>query len=456
MPLALFGWIPVCFLLFVILPARRAVLTGFLLGWLFLPQATLRMPGALPDYRNITAICLGVLLNGCIFDLARFLRFRPCRWDLPVLLFCVSPIPACLWNGQGLYTGLSGTMYTTIQWGLPYFIGRLYFSDRRGLLELALAVVIGGLIYVPLCAFELKMSPQLHTLLYGYHQHTFSQSYRFGGWRPTVFMEHGLAVGMWMGTATLLGTWLWLTAAVRRWEGLSLLLLLALGATALLCKSFGALVLLIGGLGVLAGSRFLHSPWPLVLLIAAPVAYVAVRAPGLWSGRQLVRIVTPLSPDRARSLETRLYNEDILSEKARRQPLFGWGLFGNYRVRNEWGKDISITDGQWVINFGERGLLGLGSWLLMMTLPGVLFLRRAGPERWAGFDLGHVLALVVMIALSAVDQLFNAQFNPFVVLAMGGITSLCGAPALSADSSPSPDPELAGHAAASVGARSAP
>ena len=43
--LALFGWIPVVFFLFLFLPPRRAVSTSLLVGWLFLPVAGYRLTG---------------------------------------------------------------------------------------------------------------------------------------------------------------------------------------------------------------------------------------------------------------------------------------------------------------------------------------------------------------------------------------------------------------------------
>ena len=110
----------------------------------------------------------------------------------------------------------------TVTWGIPYFLGRIYFNDLQGLRELSVAIFIGGLIYVPFCLYEIRFSPQLHRLLYGYHQHDFSQTFRFGGYRPMVFMQHGLMVGMWMGMATLAGIWLAWTGALATHEYLHL------------------------------------------------------------------------------------------------------------------------------------------------------------------------------------------------------------------------------------------
>ena len=47
----------------------------------------------------------------------------------------------------------------TINWLLPYLVGRLYLTDAEGLREFALGIIIGGVCLIPLCLFEIKMSP---------------------------------------------------------------------------------------------------------------------------------------------------------------------------------------------------------------------------------------------------------------------------------------------------------
>ena len=105
---------------------------------------------------------------------------------------------------------------------LPYLIGRIYFSDAAGLRELAVGIFIGGLVYIPFCLYEIRLSPQLHRIVYGYHAHSFAQTYRFGGWRPTVFMDHGLMVGLWMAMSCLAGIWLYVSGTLRSIRGISL------------------------------------------------------------------------------------------------------------------------------------------------------------------------------------------------------------------------------------------
>ena len=54
-------------------------------------------------------------------------------------------------------------------WGVPYLIGRFYFNDAAGTRDLALGLLLGGILYLPFCLFEIRMSPVLHTTLYGLH-----------------------------------------------------------------------------------------------------------------------------------------------------------------------------------------------------------------------------------------------------------------------------------------------
>ena len=36
--------------------------------------------------------------------------------------------------------------------------------------DLCLSIIIGGVIYLPLCLYEIRMSPQLHSIFYGFLQ----------------------------------------------------------------------------------------------------------------------------------------------------------------------------------------------------------------------------------------------------------------------------------------------
>lgn len=423
----LVGWLPAVMGLFLWLPPRRAVLWSFLIAWLFLPIAAIKVAG-LPDYNKMSATCLGTLLASLAFDGKRLLSFQP-RWiDLPMLIWCLCPMASSLANGLGLHDGFSAAMYQTVAWGLPYLIGRIYFADALSLRELALAVFLGGLIYVPLCLWEIRMSPNLHLWVYGYRQVGFAQAFRFGGWRPMVFLQHGLMVGMWMCMTSLVGLWLWWTRAVRHIGGIPIgALALALTVTAVLCKSMGAVVLLITGLAALAALKLTKVRAGILALALVAPGYVGMRASGLWSGEALLRLSSNVNQERSRSLDTRLDNENLMAAHALERPVFGWGGWGRNRIFDARGRDISITDGFWIIALGTTGLVGLGSFLVSFLLPPAWLLLRYRPRVWLEPGLAPVAALMTVVMLFTIDCLPNAMLNPLFVVMLGGLTA-CTAP----------------------------
>ena len=146
----MFSWIPIVFGIFGLFPPRRAVLISFIAGWMFLPMFGYQLTG-FPDYTKVTATSIGVLLAAFIFDGARLFSFRIKLVDLPMFAFCLVPLFSSLNNGLGLYNGLSSCLQQTVTWGLPWYIGRCYFSDLEGMRELAIGIFIGGLVYLPFC-----------------------------------------------------------------------------------------------------------------------------------------------------------------------------------------------------------------------------------------------------------------------------------------------------------------
>ncbi|UCD74050.1 MAG: hypothetical protein JSV91_09685 [Phycisphaerales bacterium] len=420
---ALVGWIFMVPLLFSVLTPRRAVLVAFLFAWLFLPQGAIGLPG-LPDLTKITATSFGALLGVVLFDAGRFRKYRFNWVDLPILIWCVAPMASSLSNGYGPYDGASAVLSQIAIWGVPYLIGRLYFNTLESVRELAIAIFIGGLVYVPLCLWEVRMSPQLHRMVYGYHPSAFAMTLRFGGYRPMVFMQHGLMVGLWMTSATLVGAWLWTSGSLKRIYGMPMILPVGvLFATTVLCKSVGALVLLFAGLGLLFVGR--HVKTPVLLLIAVLIApgYMALRATGTWSGQGMVRIASRLDEERARSLAGRLENEDMLARRAARKQLFGWGSWGDWRVTDaETGKDITVSDGMWIITYGKTGLLGLVSLTTALLLPVLLLAKRVKFGQWSHRLAAAPAALAVLLILFSIDNLLNAMLNPIFMLGAGALS----------------------------------
>ena len=424
-PLTMFAWIPGVLIIFSRMDHKKAAAFAFVAGWMFLPVASFKFAG-LPDYTKMTATCTGILLGAWIYDRNTLTGFKAEAVDIPMFLWCTAPFLSSVVNGLGAYDGISSAMYQTITWGLPYFIGRIYFSNANSLHILCWYIFLGGIIYIPFCLIEMRMSPQLHRLMYGFHQHSFLQTMRGNGFRPMVFMEHGLMVAMWMISASFIGVWFaylkLLPATILKVPARPLLGLLLL--TTMLMKSTGAFILLLTGLACLYASTKAKTTLLIWLLLLIPPAYIVTRTTGIWSGENLSGLVAEkFSEERGQSLQFRFDNETILVDKAMEGSFFGWGGWGRSRVFDEDGKDLSVTDGLWIIALGTTGVYGISVLLITIQLPVFLLLYRRSPDGWTNAQYGPASVLVILLALYMIDNLLNAMVNPMFMLFNGG---LCG------------------------------
>lgn len=418
-PIAMFGWLPFTLLLFGTLPPKRALVIVYILGWLILPNVRYDLQG-LPDYSKTTATSYAVVIATLIFDAGRLMRFRPRWFDLPVVVYTVSPLVSSVLNDLGWYDGISNLLTQFLSYAVPYFIGRLYFETAEDLKQLAVGIFVGGLCYILPCLLEIRISPKIKLWVYGIGGWEFM---RYGGYRPQVLLGTGLELGMWMTAASLMGYALWAGRTRSRVMGLPIgAALSALLVTTILCKSTGAILLLIVGIATLWLAGRMKFSLPLILLIAVPPTYALVRSAGWWDGRNAVELVTQtIGADRAQSLQYRLDTEELLLVKAFERPFFGWGGYNRERVYDAAGNCLTITDGHWILDLGVRGLVSLVAWNFMMTLPVLRLLRRSPARTWLEPTIAPVAALSLIGLLYAFDCLSNDMYNPIYLVATGGV-----------------------------------
>jgi hypothetical protein len=422
---ALVGFCVVAVVASLRLGARRGMLAALLGGTLLLPvfDAT----AGVPLLRTKAMFVAGVVLaTSLALDARRWSRLRPSLLDLPMLVLCAVAYLSGTENDLGAYEALAAVFASLLVFGGPYLLGRLYLGGPEGLADLADAVVLAGLAYVPLCLWEVRMSPQLHRQLYGYGAtKVFAQNVRFGGYRPLVFMNHGLMVALFMASATLVAWWLWRTRARSSLVGLPLwAITAALGVTTLLCKSTGAVGLLLIGIAALEGTRWLKTPLLILALAAVPPAFCAARLAG-WSAEGLVAAsARAVDADRAQSVQFRIQNEDALAARALERPLLGWGRWGRSRIRDQAGKELAITDSLWIITLGENGLVGLVALGLMLGLPALLLLRAAPARRWAEPGVAAAAALAMVGIIGELDDLLNTMATPVAFAIAGALVSV--------------------------------
>jgi hypothetical protein len=433
--IVIIAWIPVVFYLFRRFDPPLAVVISFIGAWLFLPERVEFALPLIPNYDKLSATGYSVLLATWFYDARRFRSFKFAWLDLPMAIWCLCPIASSISNDLGFYDGIVSSLKTVVTYGAPYLIGRIYLNNLMGMKKLATGIFLGGLLYVPFCLIEIAISPQLHRLVYGYHGvESFAQSIRYGGYRPNVFVQHGLAVGMWMMAATLIGIWLWQSKAVTKLAGIPLVWFLPiLLGTFILLKSTGAYIYLAYGIVALLAAKWLRTALPLMVLIVMIFSYILIGASGAITPErtaQIVNIAGDLTAaDRAHSLDFRFSNEEILVTKARQKKIFGWGGWDRNRVfeynYQEELVDTTITDSLWIIAFGVNGLVGLIAVFCSALLPALSFFCSGyPPSSWFHPKVAPAAMLASVTVLYMLDCTLNNQPNPVFILASGAIAGL--------------------------------
>jgi hypothetical protein len=307
---------------------------------------------------------------------------------------------------------------------LPFWLAQRYLAQPREQVMLLRAFALSGLGYSLLCLFEVRMSPQLNYTLYGFYPSDFVQQMRAGGFRPMVFLHHGLWVGIYLAMAVLAATALfwwnkrngkegtttfgWALAAI--WLLMVLFLSKAVGAFALTLV-FLPILILAGVQGQL-----------LFAMIVAGITlfYPLLRGAGWIPVDTVYAVSQSFSQERADSLKYRLDNEDILLARASEKPLSGWGSWGRNHLYDKYtGRQTTVTDGAWIIVIGAFGWVGYIAHFGLLTTP-VLLLGAA--RRKLGLTV-ETSGLAMVLAINLMDLVPNATLTPLTYLIAG---ALCG------------------------------
>ena len=226
---------------------------------------------------------------------------------------------------ETMYDALSAVVAQLI-FIIPFFFGRQFFRNSTDNEEILRALVIAGLIYSLPMLFEIRMSPQLQTWIYGYFPGAFDQQVRYDGYRPVVFLGHGLGLAFFAMTTTVAAAAFWRT-------GTRILQLPAGGITAylsamlILCKSLGSLVYAAALIPMVRFAKPRLQMRAAAVLAAIAFCYPLLRTADIFPTETILNAAQFVSEDRAASLKTRFDQEQQLLEHALRRPVFGWGQF---------------------------------------------------------------------------------------------------------------------------------
>ncbi|MFK7837226.1 MAG: hypothetical protein AB8B60_13490 [Sulfitobacter sp.] len=436
-------WPVICLVLFRTQKVERALIWSILGGYLFLPPLTEFNLPLVPAMDKVSIPNLSVLLI-----LLFAMRQKVVLWpesriaQLLVVGLIFSAVPTTLTNsdpiafevlrnaepirfivdqlpGQSV-RDIGSVLIAQILTLVPFLLARQFLASEDGLREMLLALMVGALVYSVPSLIEIRLSPQMNVWVYGFFQHSFEQMMRAGGFRPIVFLPHGLWLALYvcmglMAAAALART----SPVIDRWK--MVLLVGYLGVLLVLCKSLASFAY-----GMVLTPIILFAPMRWQIRLAALFAFVAVAYPMLRN-LQLVPLdailaqAEAINADRAQSLGYRFNNEEQLLARAAEKPAFGWGGWGRSLIRDvETGQILTIPDGRWIIIFGTFGWLGYICEFGLLALPLVLMWLYIRRNRDAELS-PYVAPLCLILGITMMDMLLNATLTPLTWLTAGAI-----------------------------------
>jgi len=321
--------------------------------------------------------------------------------------------------GVGLYDAISTVEQIAISL-IPFMLGRRVLRTADDCRSILVTLAIAGICYSVPLLFEIRFSPQLHNWVYGYMPTDFVQEIRNGGFRPMVFMGHGLLAAFFMMTSILAATALW-RSAIKLGPLSPSIATPYLGLVLLLCKSMGAMLNAVGGFLLIFFMKPKIQFLAAAVLVTISLTYPLLRSMDLVPTATILEISKSFSADRAASLQYRFENEDMLLARAFERPLFGWGRFGRSRVFDQdSGTDLSVTDGRWIIDIGQFGLLGF---LSEFGLLAICVYRAASAFSLArgANDQRCLAALALIVSINIFDLLPNSPLMPWTWLLAGAL-----------------------------------
>lgn len=434
--LAFFIWIPVALYGMRRWPPAMATAVLFFGGLLLLPEVMFfKLPGLL-EFAKLEIIATWLFIGAAIFHRER-LASAPKSWwfRVCVVVLLIGSVSTVLLNtdgfrvasryvpGQVPYDATHAVIGALLSVVVPFYLGSAMFGGSRDLRVLLTTMVVAALLYSPLQFVELILSPQLHKWVYGFHQHSFLQAMRGEGYRPMVFMAHGLAVAVFTLLAIVAAAALY-KGKVRVLRISAAQIMVYLWVVLALSKSIASLLYswIAVPLVWFVSPRVqaLAAAALAALLLVYPMAratdLIPVEALETWAEDQF-------GQERAGSMMFRLRNEGELLDRAMERPWFGWGGYCRACLFEPWSGDLSlksVRDGAWIIEFGDHGIVGFLARFSLLLFPLLVLVRRI-KHVLRSSDRRLLAGLGLMVGFAAFDLIPNGDFSRMAFVLSGAL-----------------------------------
>lgn len=436
-------WPVIMVVLFKKLSPDRALVWSFLGAFMLLPPEVYIDLPLIPTLNKYTLPSI-VALVLCLTMVDQKIRIFPASRLVTILMvgFVLSPIVTVLSNREPVFWGvvvlpglsIKDAISVVLTNGItliPFILGFNLLSTRQARRAFLTAYMTAGLIYSLPILLEVRVSPQINNWVYGYFPELFVQQIRFGGYRPMVFMGHGLVVAfftlMAILSAAVLGSG---SGDDKRARYLAILAYLLV--VLILCKTVGVILFAILFLPVIlfAGPRL--KGWAMLACAVFVLTYPVLRATDAIPVDRMVSYAALIQAERAQSLEYRFDNEKRLLDHAAKKPVAGWGYWNRNRVFDEiTGRDLTVPDGYWIIIIGVVGWIGYVCVFGLLTYPLLrLWGQRKNPATVG--DEHIVYGIALMLGVNLLDLIPNSTIN-YMTWTLAGLLLACSIQTVRAD-----------------------
>lgn len=418
---------------------NKAVALLFIIPYMFFPVTSGEAPLKLPFLPGLDKTILPPIVAIIILWLNKEkVQYLP-RYGLAsilIIMFFLAPFLTIFTNTDPLHYGPKTIPGLTIKDAvstfqssffavyIPFIIGFSFLGSKDSHQMLVRLLFVLGMFYTLLMLYEVRMSPQLHNIVYGYFPHEWRQQVRAGGFRPVVFLGHGLLVAIFAVLLAICTFTLWRQKDPTV-KSKGLLAFLYVVVVIVLCKTYSALIYILLFIGIVLLFRKVNQ-----LRIAAAVAvfillFPLIRGTDYIPLTDVAEFFTGLDEERGGSLLFRLRHEDALMDKANERRWFGWGTWGRNRVFDpRTGEDLSVTDGTWILRFGVMGWFGYIAAFGLICYPIIAiyrYYRKNGEEEEVS---AYSVALAMILMIYLIDQIPNASLNHMIYLMSGALLGL--------------------------------
>jgi len=435
--LALALFFPFSLMVFRRFPRAMAAALVVLAGTVFLPERTGFSVPVVQALEKEYVTYLAALLGAFVFQRRSLVAAGPGRGlEAIVGVMWIMNVFTALTNGSammdegklepglGIYAVIVKSVADMLTIGVPFFVGRALFRSKEDLRTLLVVLAAVGLVYVPLIVVEVVMAIpfrvfQLSNLVYNVET---QPQWRWGVIQPVVFMDNGLSLATLMASSLIAGAGL-LKA------GMPIFRIKAKRARPLLL--FG-LVMSRNVAGIVYGSALtvlmavlrprLFATIALGIATLA-VVYPALRMADLFPDEALVSFAARYEKDKARSLEGRFEEEELVLGGLKDRFWVGWGTYGRVPGAETVGGGEKGLDGWWVLRLGTNGIIGVELSYGIMAIPVFVAWRRTRRLRSPAL-VALLGALMAIIGMRMIDLLLNGWWNHLPIFLAGALSGV--------------------------------